>query len=251
MLGSIIKELLSERGMSATDLSKATDIPTTTLYSIMKRSSNTIDLEAFLRICTVLEVPPELFFRKMGYAAQAEAPSAEEWELIAGYRRLDEHGRQMTELVLKTELERVELENAEPEPEADTKIIPLFLTPAAAGYASPAFGEDYEEYEVPASSRADFAAKISGDSMEPFIADGSVVLVSRTPDLKDGDVGLFCVDNDMYCKQYCQDILGNIYLFSLNRERRDADIEISSKSGRSVFCYGRVLLEKRPPLPDY
>ena len=60
---------------------------------------------------------------------------------------------------------------------------------------------------------ADFAVRIQGDSMEPYIHDESVVYVNRDP-LADGDVGIFCVDGAMLCKQYHRDALGMTYLFS-------------------------------------
>ena len=91
--------------------------------------------------------------------------------------------------------------------------------------------------------------RIAGDSMEPYILDGSRVYVKRTNDLDDGDVGVFFVNGDMKCKQYVEDHMGNIYLFSLNRERSDADVEIPASSGITVLCFGKVLLPKRPPLP--
>ena len=84
--------------------------------------------------------------------------------------------------------------------------------------------------------------------MEPWIGDGDVVLVRRGP-VQIGDVGLFFVDGDMKCKQYCRDNYGNVYLFSLNRARADADMEIRASSGLTLCCFGQVLLERRPPLP--
>ena len=170
--------------------------------------------------------------------------------IIKKYRALDEHGRKITDLVIEEETARIQAERREePEEEPKTKVIPLYLTPAAAGYASPALGSDYEEYSVPIESKADFACKIQGDSMEPVIKDGDIVLVKRQIDLEPGDVGLFYVDGDMKCKQYCEDCYGNIYLFSLNRERSDADVTVWASSGVSVFCFGKVMLDKRPPLP--
>ncbi len=56
------------------------------------------------------------------------------------------------------------------------------------------------------AARADFAVRIQGDSMEPYIHDESVVYVNRDP-LADGDVGIFCVDGAMLCKQYHRDTL--------------------------------------------
>ena len=84
--------------------------------------------------------------------------------------------------------------------------------------------------------------------MEPWIGDGSVVYVNHDP-LQSGDVGIFCVDGAMVCKQYVRDGLGMVYLFSLNRRRADADILLPPSSGRSLACFGRVILPGRPDIP--
>ena len=114
------------------------------------------------------------------------------------------------------------------------------------------FGEDFDYIavtgEVPPG--ADFAVRIQGDSMEPTIHDGSIAYVNRDP-LVNGDVGIFCVDGDMLCKQYVRDRLGMVYLFSLNRDRADADVVLGPDSGRSLVCFGRVLLEKRLKIPGF
>ena len=94
---------------------------------------------------------------------------------------------------------------------------------------------------------ADFAVRIAGDSMEPYIADGAVVLVRRSP-IQTGDVGLFFVDGDMKCKQYVADGFGNVYLRSLNRARADADVAIPASSGVTLCCFGKVILDRKPPL---
>jgi len=138
-----------------------------------------------------------------------------------------------------------ELQAAASEPAP--RVIPLYCSPAAAGYAAPVFGEDYEPLpvtgEVPTG--AELAVRIQGDSMEPYIHDGSVVYVNHDP-LRAGDVGIFCVDGDMLCKQYYRDPLGVVYLFSLNRRRADADVILPPSSGRSLTCFGRVMLHGLP-----
>ena len=83
--------------------------------------------------------------------------------------------------------------------------------------------------------------------MSPWIPDGSVVYVNRDP-LADGDVGIFCVDGAMVCKQYHKRG-GTVYLFSLNRSRADADVVLPESSGRSLVCLGRVML-RGFPLPE-
>lgn len=242
MIGSILKQLLEQRGMSVSELSRRAGVSSQTLYSLIKRDSMKVDFDVLLKICRALNAPVSTFY---GGADGGESLSLAERGLVSRYRRLDEHGRRLTSLVLDAELERIG--GGEKAPER-SKVIPLYYTPAAAGYASPALGEDYENYEVPVSSKADFAARIQGDSMEPWIADGSVVLVKRGR-VEIGDVGLFFVDGDMKCKQYCRDNYGNTYLFSLNRKRADADMTIPASSGITLCCFGRVLLDRRPPLP--
>jgi phage repressor protein C with HTH and peptisase S24 domain/DNA-binding Xre family transcriptional regulator len=245
MIGQQLKNILADRGISVNELSRRVGVSPQTLHSVLNRDTNRIDFDLLVKICAALSLPLELFY---GDTQPAEKPAPEELALLEKYRALDEHGRQVTELVLDFEHRRVTdaRQTAAPRPD---RIIPLYATPAAAGYANPAFGEDYEDYAVPADSRADFAARIQGDSMEPYIDDGSIVLVNRSMPLTDGDVGLFFVDGDIKCKQYCEDSFGNIYLFSLNRARADADTTVPASSGITVFCFGKVLLDRRPPLP--
>ena len=141
---------------------------------------------------------------------------------------------------------RDEVEETGPEKQ-EPRVIPLYRNPAAAGYASPVFGEDFDYIPVTEDvpQAAEFAVRISGDSMAPYIADGSVVYVNRDP-LREGDGGIFCVDGDLFCKQYYKDPAGVVYLFSLNRKRADADVILPPSGSRGLVCFGRVILH---PLP--
>lgn len=245
MLGSTLKNILQERNMNINELARKTGVSAQTLYSLVKRDTNKLNVDVLLSICTALDVPIDVFF---GSNCSSHSPTLEEMLLIKKYRELDAHGRELVNLILSAEHSRITVEREEQKPKL-CKIIPLYATPAAAGYANPSLGEDYEDYEVDETCRADFAAKIQGDSMEPYIADASIVLVQRNAAINDGDVGLFFVDGDIKCKQYCEDSFGNIYLFSLNRKRSDADSYITASSGVTVFCFGKVIMPKRAPLP--
>lgn len=249
MIGTTMKRLLQERSMNVNELSRKTGIHAQTLYSIIKRDNMKIDFEMLVKICEGLEVPLEAFYEAgSGRPAVTQLPDTDEWDLIRNYRRLDEHGQRVTRLVMDAELSRVEQPSPPVQEVQKTKVIPLYRTPAAAGYASPAFGEDYDDYTVPADAQADFAFRISGDSMEPFIPDGSIQLAKRGAIIRDGDIGLFFVDGDMKCKQYCQDYYNNVHLLSLNREREDADVHIPASSGIMLMCFGKVLLPENIPL---
>lgn len=204
-----------------------------------------------LRLFDCLRTEPNILFQD-SYSRDQRMVSEAEWTLLERYRGLSAVGRSTMESVLDTLCAyRDEMERDRPM-EMASRRIPLYRSPAAAGYAAPVFGEDFDYIpvagEVPPG--AEFAVRIQGDSMAPHIADGSVVYVNRDP-LKTGDVGIFCVDGDMLCKQYYCDPYRTVYLFSLNRDRADADVVLTASSGRTLVSFGRVMIRSFPlPSPD-
>ncbi len=235
--------LMHERGITRGGLSKMTGIPYTTIVGFYEKGCDNIKLSNLRRLA-------DFFCVSIEYLTDEgdEPGDTEPFRFAKKYATLSPPSREIVDGVVDG---LIKLE-AEPEEErAEISYIREYLTPAAAGYASPALGEDYvlvpKNDSVPRET--DFAVRIAGDSMEPYIADGSSVYVKRTNDLIPGDVGIFFVDGDMKCKQYCEDSFGNVYLFSLNRERADADVFVPESSGIYVYCFGKVLLPKRPPLP--
>lgn len=138
-------------------------------------------------------------------------------------------------------------------PRGEIMTIKHYIIPAAAGYASPIEGEDFELIPRPenAPARADFCISISGDSMEPYIHDRELVYVQRDAPLREFEPGVFFVDGDVYCKQWCVDYAGTLHLLSANPRREDANIHIPRDSGRSCVCFGKVLLNRSLPRPVY
>ena len=140
-----------------------------------------------------------------------------------------------------------------PEAQRRVEYLKHYLVPAAAGYASPIEGEDYENIPLDPAAPvgADFCITVRGDSMEPFIPDGSLVYVRRGAPLQEFEVGIFFVDGDVFCKQWCVDYAGTLHLLSANPVRQDANISIPRDAGRSCICFGKVLLDHRLPQPSY
>ncbi len=202
--------------------------------------------EVLLQLFDALQVDPNYLYRDSFRFSAAASLTEEEERLVSQYRDLSLTGRQ-TVRTLMSALSAYQDELESHLPSAEPRVIPLYCSPAAAGFAAPVFGEDYEPLtvtgEVPMG--AELAVRIQGDSMAPYIADGSVVYVNHDP-LENGDVGIFCVDGDMLCKQYYRDPLGMVYLFSLNRDRADMDVVFHRGSGRSLTCFGRVMMHALP-----
>ena len=245
--GQRLRERREELGISRAELAARLGVSKSAV-SNYETGYNAVREDILLRLFDILEVDPNYLYQD-SFTGQGFTCSAEEQALVRKYRSLPGPGRQALGTVADALLTALEDQEPEEQPEALPEI-PLYRCPAAAGFASPVFGEDYDLFtpEPGAPRGADFAVRIQGDSMEPFIRDGSVVYVNRDP-LANGDVGIFCVDGDALCKQYYRDPLGIVYLFSLNRKRAAADVVLPSDSGRSLVCLGRVMLGRRLSIP--
>lgn len=188
-------------------------------------------------------------------APSKKAPSIsdEAMRMARDYDKLDNWGRQAVRDLADTELARMEDEARfmnSAALEDEPKIINLYAEPAAAGIAVPTMGVDFEPYTLKPDDPhgAAFAVRLQGDSMEPYFPDGSIVFVNHDA-MVNGDIGIFCVDSGTVCKQYYRDPLGMVYLFSLNRNRSDADVILGPSSNRTLICQGRVITKRRFPIP--
>lgn len=181
-----------------------------------------------------------------------------EKKLLDSYRSLDTYGKRAVETICAIEKDRMDSAMDEAGSHkstsvgAPTRYIPRYYTPSAAGSSVPLDGDDFEMIAVNDSVpyNADFAVKIQGNSMFPYIHDGDTVYVQKDTQIKIGDIGIFCVDGAMYCKQYYQDNGGNLSLVSANPDLKHTNVYIRNDSGHSVVCYGKVL-GISAELPEY
>lgn len=195
-------------------------------------------------------VPSENMFNLVKQQKSAPSLSDEAQNMAVQYDTLDLHGKDAVNSIMLCEINRMDAERQQPamDTKSETKIIPLFGNSFAAGPAEPDFGNLFEDYEVDADSPAEFAIHIHGDSMEPYLPDGSIAL-GRKETPVDGDVAAILLDGSFLCKQVCEDNFGNLYLFSLNRARDDMDVMIMHDGDRYVKCFGTIIMKKRVPLP--
>lgn len=180
--------------------------------------------------------------------------SNEAAKIAKDYDSLDHWGKTAVRSVADTELARMQDEarflvetSMEPEP----KVVNLFTDPSAAGPALGITGQSCEPYTLTPDDPqgAAYAVRVQGDSMEPDFPDGSIAFVNHDQ-MRDGDIGVFCVDGATVIKQWHYDpVLGITYLFSLNRKRNDCDLVIMNSSNRSLVWQGRVLTRRRYDLP--
>lgn len=98
--------------------------------------------EVLLRLFDALEAEPNYLYRG-SYRAVSGGHSDEERRLLAKYRDLPLSGRQTVHTLVDALTEMTDDLRAAV-PAAERRVIPLYTSPAAAGFAAPVFGEDYE-----------------------------------------------------------------------------------------------------------
>lgn len=272
-----IKQIKSERKITNDELSERTGIPVGTLSKILAGISESPKLSNFVAICEALQCSLDYIMygieenRNNYTLTEAEVP------LVEAYRALDERGRATVASVLRTEAEQVKLgSSAAEKPVAEKsafparngnarlletpplsarlaaayatsdngfrrRMLPLYDLPVSAGTGVALYGDSAEEISVSDNTRtreADFALRISGNSMEPRYHDGDILLVQETDTIEFGELGIFILDGNGFFK-----VFGGDRLFSLNKEYGD----ILLKDFEDVRVAGRVIgkLKKR------
>lgn len=276
----IIREKMVSDYGSVLKFSEKTKIPYSTIRNIFSRGFETLSAGVAVEICKKLNIDMESIMdgslsvrpnsQKAGTwenhvnAQNNAAPtkgkktaplySNEAAKIAKDYDSLDHWGKTAVRSVADTELARMQDEArflAETSMEPEPKVVNLFTDPSAAGPALGITGQSCEPYTLTPDDPqgAAYAVRVQGDSMEPDFPDGSIAFVNHDQ-MRDGDIGVFCVDGATVIKQWHYDpVLGITYLFSLNRKRNDCDLVIMNSSNRSVVWQGRVLTRRRYDLP--
>ena len=178
--------------------------------------------------------------------------SKDETELLKFFRSLSERdqGRviEKAETLAELAAERAEQERAEKQKcialsalsvstaeEQDDFYVDICNLPVSAGtgvYLDDNHIEPLKIKHTAIAERANYAVRVSGDSMTPEYYDGDIVLVETCPSVNIGVIGIFVVDGEGDIKQF-----GGDRLISLNSKYPD----ISLRTCESVSCRGRVL----------
>jgi len=213
-----IKEARKNKGLTQTELGQIIGVAKTTIAGYEKLYEPSVgQLGA---IADALDVDVDFLMQdEIKQRHDIRATPKEMEHLVKKYRSLDEHGKEAVDAILDVEHRRC-TEKAQAEPKERMVEMLVYDNPAAAG--TPLYAESefkrmfFPESEIP--SGADFGIKISGRSMEPTVADGSIVWVHKTVDLDDDTVGVFMLNDSAVCKRYFKNHDGTFRLESDNPE---------------------------------
>ena len=266
-----IKQLKSQKKITNDQLSGMTGIPLGTLSKILAGISDSPKLSNMIAICEALDCSLDYVVYGRIENTNNYMLDPQEIVLVEDYRSLDTYGKELVDLVVKKEHERmiatvadvaaaqasaVASERArvlsanrskskilpfvQPDPRAENRSfrrrkVFLYDLPVSAGTGVYLDETRAEEINIPDTDKtqdADFALRISGNSMEPRYHDGDVLLIQNCDSVEVGEMGIFILDGSGYFK-----IFGGDRLISINSQYSD----ILLKDFEEILCTGRVI----------
>ena len=261
-----IKKIKSEQKLTNDQLAERSGIPLGTLSKILAGMSDSPKLSSMIALCGALGCSLEYIVSGTPENDHNYTLSSQEIALIEDYRALDSWGKSLIDTVMEKEVARVaslseeareEVLPVRAEKQSGAKIlptpipvnryageptartgkrpIPLYDIPASAGTGFYLDNSIAETIRIPNNEKtadANYALRISGNSMEPKYHSGDTLLVQNTDCIESGELGIFTLDGDVYFKVY-----GGDRLISLN----SAYAPIMLKDYTSVQCRGRVI----------
>lgn len=189
------------------------------------------DVNLLPAICDVLQISLYDLFNMKDPTIRY---SVKQQRLVETYDRLSAGHKRAVDNLIDT-LGRVEAAESCP----DLEVLTYYSRQLSAGVGDPTeFDEEGEAvyvYSSPEVRRADCIFTVNGDSMEPEFHNGQDVLIERIPngpDLRNGEIGAFIIENETYIKELQED-----GLHSLNPEYPT----MLFSEWDSVYLIGRVL----------
>jgi len=170
----------------------------------------------FVALCDVLDVDDVMW----QFAGVIRGP----------YAGLNQAGRskarEFIEILRHVDMYRDKSDEGQEESRKATRLLRLYDIAVSAGTGNFLDESGYEMIPVPDTvpASADFAVRVSGDSMEPLYTDGSVIWITEQEVLNSGEIGIFVYSGDVFCKKLIVDD-GKVCLRSLNESYEEIEIK--------------------------
>lgn len=227
-----VKELKAEQHITNEALANMTGISLGTLNKMLAGQTESPKISVMISLANALGTD-------LCYLAGVSDSPVSKSVIASRFERLDKKGKARVTEALSEEERRMAAERqaAEIDTEGDEayKIIRLYDVPVSAGLGSFLDSASFELLKFRRGTKADiadYAVKVSGDSMEPTYSHGDVVLVESRSDVSLGEIGIFLYNGESYIKKYGRDRLHSV-------NPKYSDIVFGSED--SIRCLGKVV----------
>lgn len=235
-LGEKINEIRKRNSISIDELCRRSGVPKGTLSKITAGITANPTLDTVQAIARALNCSLD----DLDDSPKAHSLTPKEYAHIKKYRTLDGHGKEVVDVVLDKETERMQslAVQAEDEDDEDDVIDVDFASlKASAGNGFQLFDDcPSDKLKVlynEKTRQADICIKVAGHSMEPVFNDGDILLVRKQPSVNVGEYGIWIINGDTgYVKKSGPD-----RLISVNDEYDD----IYPGEFDEIRCYGKVI----------
>lgn len=226
-LGSKLAELRKSCGLSQMEVAKLVSLRCGTItnraVSKWEQGDSRPDADQFIALCQIYGISdvPAVFL------------GMESGDPLSGLNRL---GRERAEEYISM-LRDNPIFSSKARITRIVRQIPLYDMPASAGTGVFLDSDSYTMMDVDESvpDTASIAVRISGDSMIPKFDDGQIVYIQLQPELENGEIGIFVLNGDAFCKRL--DTENGVKLVSLNPEYKP----IRVKSSDELRVVGKVV----------
>lgn len=229
-VGKIIAKHRKEQGMSQGEmLVKLSGLGYTlkkSAYSSWETGNSQPNAEQFLAVCKILGIT-DIYNEFIGG-----------FNLTDPMAQLNDEGKLKALEYIHLLMVSGEYTRKEPKVIIPFRDIRLYEIPVSAGCGNFLDSDEYKLIQVGSEVpiKTDFAVRISGNSMEPYYLDRQIIWIQETQTLSDGEIGIFYLNGNAYCKKLQNNSKG-VMLISLNPDY--APIVIKETDQFKVF--GRVL----------
>ena len=225
-----IFNILKEKHLTQKDFSANSGISESTISDWKKKGTNPA-ADKLSAIAESLEVSLDFLITGKEKSSSTDL-TADEQELLTYYKNLNDisKGKVIERAKMLSDEVKTPLEE-----QKNTIFIEYYSLPASAGtgvYLDNCDKDMIEIEDTPLNAAANFALRVSGNSMEPRFHDGDMVLVESQPAVDIGDIGIFIVNAEGFIKKF-----GGDKLISLNPDYDD----IMLCEEDSFYCKGKVI----------
>ncbi len=232
--------LMNKKHLNKSTLSKACDIPYTTIDGWYKKGYEGLKLTTLRKLANFFgtsldfwandNIEPNTNLNLQNIDGFPIA--SREIEHIKKYRVLDEHGKKAMDLLLEVEYERCNMPIVE---EAENIVyfnIPEYLQPVSAGDGEWNDDDNVQDLLLTKAppKGSSFVVRVHGKSMAPTYQDGDRLFVRAQDSIEEGQIGIFVIDGWMFVKE-----LHEGYLLSHNPDYPPKPLT------SSVRCQGKIL----------